>query len=343
MTTISDFGARLERFLTNQAKSPAKVTSLKHLTGGASRDTWAIDLEFGPGTEPARQALIIRRDMGGEIQDEALSRAQEFHILQEAYAAGVLVPRPRWLCTDANVLDAPFFIMDRIEGESVGRRVVREPGLAEARKQLPRQMALQVARIHKLQPGLRAFQTIPAGEPGLSPGESAVTRASRQLAKYAEPHPALELGLRWLQSHVPKCNERVVVHGDFRIGNLIVGPDGLRAVIDWEFCHIGDPAEDLAWPTVRSWRFGQDKQRFGGIADGEEFFATYEQASGRIVDRPAIRFWEILGNFRWAVGCISQADRHLSGQAPNLELASLGRRACEMELEMLSLIEKYDE
>ena len=124
--------------------------------------------------------------------------------------------------------------------------------------------------------------------------------------------------------HVPATTETVLVHGDFRVGNLMIGPEGLRGVFDWEFAHVGDPAEDLAWPCVRSWRFGQDQLRLGGVGDVEEFFTSYEQASGRAVDRRAIAFWEILGNFRWAIGCIQQAHRHLSGQAVSIELASLG-------------------
>jgi aminoglycoside phosphotransferase (APT) family kinase protein len=132
----------------------------------------------------------------------------------------------------------------------------------------------------------------------------------------------------------------VLVHGDFRVGNLVVGHEGLVGVFDWEFCHVGDPAEDLAWPCVRSWRFGQDGLRLGGVGEPEEFFAAYERAGGRAVDREAVRYWEVLGNLRWAVGCIAQANRHLSGQALSVEFASLGRRTAEVELELLDLIEQ---
>jgi aminoglycoside phosphotransferase (APT) family kinase protein len=120
----------------------------------------------------------------------------------------------------------------------------------------------------------------------------------------------------------------------------MVGPEGLRGVFDWEFAHVGDPAEDLAWPCVRSWRFGQDGLRLGGVGTAEEFFEAYEKAGGAKVNRQTIDYWEILGNFRWAIGCIAQADRHLSGQASSLEFASLGRRTAEMELELLQLIER---
>ena len=117
---------------------------------------------------------------------------------------------------------------------------------------------------------------------------------------------------------------------------------GLVGVFDWEFAHVGDRHEDLAWPCVRSWRFGQDALKLGGVGQPEEFFAAYESAGGRKVDPEAVRFWEVVGNLRWAVGCVAKAHRHLSGQAPSVELASLGRRACEMELELLDLIARAE-
>jgi aminoglycoside phosphotransferase (APT) family kinase protein len=340
MTTLNDLRARLEAFLAEKVQSPVRVTAARQLTGGASRESWAIDIEVEAGPEAGRQALVVRRDMGGTIQDEALDRGQEFHVLKVAYHQGVRVPRPRWLCADPAVLEVPFFVMDRLEGESVGRRIVREPALAEARRLLPAQMGEQLARIHAIDPDKERLDFLPRNDPGSSPAQTVVARTARQLERLGEPHPALEFGLRWLRANAPACPQTVLLHGDFRIGNLMVGPEGLRGVFDWEFAHIGDPAEDLAWPAVRSWRFGHDDQRLGGVGRPEDFFAAYEAAGGRPVDRRAVHYWEIAGNLRWAVGCIAQADRHLSGQAASIELASLGRRTAEMELELLDLIEK---
>jgi aminoglycoside phosphotransferase (APT) family kinase protein len=338
--TVPEIGARLEAFLGTTLGVPVRVTAARQLTGGASRESWAVDVEVSGGPEAGPHALVLRRDLGGTIHDEALSREQEFQVLTVAYRAGVLVPRPRWVCPDPAILGVPFFLMDRLEGESVGRRVVREANLAAARRLLPRQMGEQLARIHQIDPGSARLGFLPAGAPGRSPAQTALASASGQLWRLGEPHPALELGLRWLQSHEPPGDAPVLVHGDFRIGNLMVGPDGLRGVFDWEFAHIGDPAEDLAWPSVRSWRFGQDSLRLGGVGQPEEFFEAYEKAGGRAVDRRAVAYWEVLGNFRWAVGCVVQANRHLSGKALSVELASLGRRAAEMELELLDLIDK---
>jgi aminoglycoside phosphotransferase (APT) family kinase protein len=330
--TIRDVTARLEAFLTATAGAPVHVSNLRQLTGGASRDTWSFDAEIGG----ERVGLVLRRDLGGTITDTALSREQEFCVLQAAHAAGVLAPRPRWLCPDASVLGAAFFIMDRLEGESVGRRVVREPALAEARRRLPRQMGEQLARIHAIDATAQGF--LPRPEPGLSSAQTAVERTARQLWDLAEPHPVLELAIRWLRRHAPPCPAPVFVHGDFRVGNLMVGTQGLVGVFDWEFAHVGDAAEDLAWPCVRSWRFGQDGLRVGGVGDPAELLDAYEKAGGRKVEPASLQFWEVMGNFRWAVGCIAQADRHLSGKAASVELASLGRRTAEMELELLELM-----
>jgi aminoglycoside phosphotransferase (APT) family kinase protein len=335
-TTIEDFHARLEGFLADKLSGPVRIANLHQLAGGASRDTWSFDAETPDGRLP----LVVRRDLGGEILEDALSRDGEFTILKRAFEAGVLVPRPRWSCMDESVLGSPFFVMDRLEGESVGRRVVREPVLAPARQVLPAQMGEQLARIHGLSHD--GIEFLPRPEAEKSPGLSALEKTARQLHALGEPHPALELAIRWLRSRAPACADPVLVHGDFRVGNLMVGPAGLVGVFDWEFAHVGDPHEDLAWPCVRSWRFGQDDLRLGGIGQPEAFFATYKAAGGRNVNPEAVRFWEIVGNLRWAVGCIAQAYRHLSGQAPSVEFASLGRRTCEMELELLDLIEQAE-
>jgi aminoglycoside phosphotransferase (APT) family kinase protein len=337
-TTIKDFPARLEAFLAETVGGRVHLAGMRQLTGGASRDTWAIDLEVLSGAQAGSYPLILRRDLGGEILGAALGRDGEFAVLKRAFDAGAHVPRPRWLCMDVSVLGSAFFLMDRLTGESVGRRIVREPNLAMARAALPAQMGEQLARIHAL--SFEELSFLPRPKPGMSPAQAALEQTRLQLHQLGEPHPALELAIRWLSPRLPACEQPVLVHGDFRVGNLMVGPAGLVGVFDWEFAHVGDAHEDLAWPCVRSWRSGQDDLRLGGVGQPEEFFAAYEKSSGRKVALPAVRVWEILGNLRWAVGCIAQAHRHLSGQAPSVEFASLGRRTCEMELELLELIDK---
>ncbi len=152
-----------------------------------------------------------------------------------------------------------------------------------------------------------------------------------------EPHPAIELGLRWLDQNRPPSHRTTVVHGDFRLGNLIVGPDGLRAVLDWELAHLGDPLEDLGWLCVRAWRFGESKP-VGGFGEYDELFGSYAVASGTEVDPEVVRWWQILGTLKWGVMCIMQASSHLGGWSRSVELAAIGRRVCENEHDLLELL-----
>ncbi len=165
-------------------------------------------------------------------------------------------------------------------------------------------------------------------------------RLYAELDSVDEPHPAIELGLAWCRERLPLERPRVVCHGDFRIGNLMVDGSGIVAVLDWEFAHLSDPAEDLAWPLIRAWRFGNDARRLGGIADIEPFLDRYAELTGLRVPLGELLVWEVLGNCKWAIASLTQARRHLRGEERNVELAILGRLAAEMEYELLDLIEK---
>jgi aminoglycoside phosphotransferase (APT) family kinase protein len=332
--TATDLAAHLAAFLANVTGAPTTITAVHPIAGGASRETWAVDAEIGGASE----ALVLRMDQASSMNPDALSRPQEFALLATAHAAGVLAPRPRWLDADGAALGRPFLLMDRIAGESIGPRVGRRPELAAARARLPAQMAAQLARIHAISPAPLEFLPRPAT--GQSPAQHALNRTRSVIDAINLHNPALEFGLRWLEQRAPACSQPLLIHGDFRIGNLLVGPDGLNAVIDWEFAHVGDPHEDLAWPCVRDWRFGNAALHVGGVGELAPYMDAYEAASGRAIERSALRWWEIMGNLRWAATCHVQAHRHLSGADPSVELASLGRRAAEMELEFLTLIEQ---
>jgi aminoglycoside phosphotransferase (APT) family kinase protein len=337
--SIDELRHELETFISASAGGEARVTGLRPIAGGASRETWAVDVTVAAGPEAGEHALVMRRDMATTMNPNALDRAQEFRLLQAAHRAGVLAPRPRWLAAHAA---PPFFLMDRVEGESIGRRVVRERELADARRILPEQMARQLALIHQIDPDREdlGLRSVPRPADGLSPALDVAEKMRAALAALDVHDPLFETALRWLEANAPRCERMMLLHGDFRVGNLIVGPEGLRAVIDWEFAHVGDPLEDVAWPCVRDWRFGRDELRVGGVGDLEPYLAAYEQASGRRVERSAVRYWEIMGNLKWAVTCLVQAQRHLSGEDPSVELASLGRRSAEMQWELLDLIER---
>jgi aminoglycoside phosphotransferase (APT) family kinase protein len=287
------------------------VESMRQLAGGASKEAWAVDA----GGEP----LLVRRAAGGVIHRDTLSLEHEFEVLRAAAAAGVEVPEPVAYLGELGGREA--FAMARVDGETIGRRIVRSPppGLAEA-------MAEQLARIHSISP--LAF--LPHGD--------VVARFYDELDSVGEPHPAIEYGLLWVRERLHAGRERTFCHGDFRVGNLAVDERGLVAVLDWEFAHVGDPVEDVAWPLVRAWRFGADARRLGGVGDVEPYLERYNELTGRNVGLDELYVWEVLGNVKWAIGCLTQSRRHLNGQDRSVEYAVLGRLAAEMEYELLDLI-----
>jgi aminoglycoside phosphotransferase (APT) family kinase protein len=312
---------------------------MRLLAGGASQQAWAVDIALDDGE---KLELVMRRDMGGVLNFATLSRASEFAVIGAAYASGVPAPRPYF--TPAEIDGKQAFFMERVPGEAVGRRVVSEPSLAAARALLPAQLARALAAIHRVDydaAGLVPLLQQPP--PGCSAASVEIERLYRELDSIDEAHPALELALRWCALNEPaRETSTTLIHGDFRIGNVLVDETGLRAVLDWEFAHIGDPHEDVAWLCVRAWRFGQTTLEAGGIAGRETWLRAYEEASGRAIDRARIAYLEILGNVKWAVGCGMQARRHLSGLEPSIELASLGRLAAEMEFEALRGIAAFE-
>lgn len=327
----------LQAYLSDVTDSAATMTDAKPLAGGASRDTWYIQADIN-GEE---HEYVMRRDLPTQMFDDALTREQEFHLMDAAHASGVSVAQVRYLCTDESVLGSPFFIMDYVPGISIGRKVMRQPELADARQKLPRQMAQELARIHAIDTAAHHLDFLRAPQTGYSPAEDIIAQTYQILDDLGVINPVWEWTLRYAKTHQPTTERITFVHGDFRIGNLLVDESGLRAVIDWEFGHLGDPDEELGYLCMRDWRFGHGQNRAAGLTDRETFLQAYEAASGRSVNRDAVDWWELMGNIRWGVICLSQAERHLSGEEPSVELASLGRRSAEMQLESLRLIESF--
>ena len=301
------------------------VEELHRLSGGASRETWSFDAIEDDAT---RHALVLRRDPAAAVL--ATARATEFEVLRAAGAAGVAVPEVAYLLEPDDGLGSGF-VMVRIDGETIPRRILRDEQFAGARAALTGQLATQAARVHAV--------------PTASLPEMPVLGAHEQLEQYrgvldgiGEPHPAFELGLQRLGRDTPTRGEPALVHGDFRNGNLVVGPEGLRALLDWELSHLGDPVEDLAWCCVRSWRFGNDDQPVGGFGTVDELLGAYTEAGGASVDRARLAWWEAFGTLKWGMICAIQAHTHLGGLVRSVELATLGRRIAETEWDLLSLL-----
>ncbi len=300
-----------------------RIAHAVRLAGGASKEAWAVETEDG-------RELLVRRAGGGVIHEGTLSLEHEFEVLRAAHEAGVTVPEPVAYLGEVEGREA--FVMERVHGETIGRRIVQKPELEAARRALPLQMANELARIH----------AIPRDRVPFLVEDDPIQRFYRELDLVREPHPAIELGLLWVRERLPRDREPTVVHGDFRLGNLAVDEGGLASVLDWEFAHVGDPAEDVAWPLVRAWRFGIDGKRLGGIAEVEPYLERYRTLTGREIPLSELDVWEVFGNVKWAIGALRQGRRHLSGEERSVELAILGRLAAEMEYELLDLIEKAE-
>jgi len=300
------------------------IERLVLLAGGASKEAWALDLR----TPQGKHELLVRRAGGGVIHKETLSLEDEHRLLEVAFAAGVRVPKPFGYLGE--IAGRPAFVSERVSGETIGRRIVSRPELAEGREALPLQLAEELAKVHSI---------APAELPFLRAGD-VLERFEHELDSVGEPHPAIELGLHWLREHRPEPLAPVVCHSDFRIGNVVVSERGLEYLLDWEFAHAGDPREDVAWPLVRAWRFGVDQLRLGGIGAVEPYLARYVELTGRAIAVEDLFWWEVLGNVKWATGALTQSRRHLNGQERSVELAVLGRLAAEMEYELLDLLER---
>jgi len=315
---IADVRDAFQRVLTDLLGREVEISEPVLLAGGASKEAWAVDAD---GVR-----LLVRRAAVGVIHRHTLSLADEFAVIEAAYAAGVKVPRPYGYVPD--LAGRAAFVMERLEGETIGRRIVRQPELAAARAALPLQLAEELAKIHAIPP-----ERVPFLE------ESRFERIVDELDDVDEPHPAIELGLLWLREHRPPLRPPVLAHGDYRVGNVMVGERGLVGVLDWEFAHLDDPVRDLAFGLVRAWRFGVGERRLGGIGDVEPYLERYNELTGFDVRPEELDYWELAGNVGWAIGCLTQAQRHLRGQDRSVELAILGRLGVEVEYEICHLLE----
>jgi aminoglycoside phosphotransferase (APT) family kinase protein len=307
--------------------------SLSVIPGGASRETWLV-LAGDDRGEGERSRWVLRRDPEGSVS--LVPIADEFSLIARAAEAGVPVPQPLALEPAGGRLGPAGMLVSFVEGTSVAPRILRKPEFEEARGRLTAQLAGALARIHAIDPTtLDGVLPDPAGDPAVAQ----ISEWERQLDEIGEPLPAVELGLRWLRANAPEPAEPRLVHGDFRLGNFIVDEDGLAAVIDWELAHLGDPAEDVGWLCIRSWRFGNDDRPVAGVGGLEELISAYQSAGGAPVDPDRVRYWEAFGNVKWAVICARQAHDHLAGVRRSHELASLGRRVCEPEWDLLQLVQ----
>lgn len=340
-----DFSETLARALARHLSSladqtaepaPVQVRELHRLTGGANQETWSFDLVAGKVTIPC----ILRRAPGGKTEAERTA-AEENHapltteaaVIREVHEGGVPVPDIMTVLDETEDGLGAGYVMKRVEGETIARKILRDSEFDAVRPKLARQCGEILAGIHA---------TPLTGLPPLADHGAAeqIALYRRLYETYDEPHPVLELAFRHLENHCPGETARALVHGDFRNGNLMIGPNGVCAVLDWEGVHLGDPLEDLGWLCVNSWRFGEIDKPVGGFGPREELFAGYEEVSGQAVDPAAVRYWEIFGTLRWGIVTMGMKHKYLTGFDPSMERAAIGRRTSETEIDLLRLLEE---
>jgi aminoglycoside phosphotransferase (APT) family kinase protein len=320
--------------LAAELPAPVEIERLERLTGGASRETWSFDAVDATGE---RRGLILRRDFPErtDSDDQAageLDRGVELALQRALHDSGAPVARPLGAPPpDLGLHDC--YLMERVEGESRPRAIARKPELADIRSRLASDAGRALASIHSVDRS--SLPQLP-----YSGVAEQLALVRRMLDEGPAPRPALELGLHWCRAHTPNPREDPrLVHGDFRNGNLIVGEDGLRAVVDWEYAHLGEPLEDLGFLCMRPWRFGNDDAEAGGFGSRAELYRAYEEAGGEPVDPELVRFWEILGTLKWGALCVLRGMEHASGTKRSVELAAIGRRVAETEYDLLELLD----
>lgn len=301
------------------AELDAEVADVVRLSAGASRETWAFTADGEP--------LVLQRSRfaagsGGPTDEPAL--------LRHARAGGVTVPEVVASSTGAgHPLGDRFTIARRLDGESIPRKILRDDEFAAARDRFVSDCARELVAIHALDP-----------EPmnGRLPVVDDPVDAQRSAYEMLDdPHPVFDLALRWLAERRPAARRHRIVHGDFRLGNLLLSPDGIVAVLDWELAHLGDPAEDLGWLVARAWRF-RGRGEVGGLGTREELLAAYTAAGGAAVSADELRWWEVLATLRWGVITMFMGAEHRRGSTRSVEQATIGRRVVETEYDLMLLL-----
>ena len=309
--------------------SPGATTAInaRRLSGGASLETWAFDLDDGT------PLILRRRPSGGSMSQAALPLATEAALLAAVARQGAPVPEVVQVCAPDDGLGEAY-VMRRLDGETLGKRIVRDEAFAAVRPGLARRCGAVLAAIHA---------TPLDGLPPLATSDAA-SELARYEAVYRElgaRRPVFEAAFRWLADRAPPLDRPVLVHGDFRNGNLMISAGaGLVGVLDWELAHLGDPAEDLGWICVNSWRFGQWSRPVGGFGDYQDLLDGHAAAGGAPVSLDRLLFWQALGSLKWGVMCLMMYASFASGADRSIERAMIGRRASETEIDLVLLMER---
>ena len=315
---------KLEKFLLKNGQE-GKVSELVPLTGGASAETW----KFSFSTKNETKNLILRKG-SGKKSPLAVLKSEEAIIQQQVKESGAPVPEIVAISeTEADLGDA--YLMKLVPGESIARKILRDKKFTEARQKLAFQCGEALAKIHSV--NLKNYNQVPK-----KPIREELNRLYLTYKSFEQPLPVFEYGFKWLDRQDFTTRKDVLIHGDFRLGNLMIDESGLAAVIDWEMVSVGNPMLDIGWMCINSWRFGQSEKVVGGFGDLEELLRGYCSISNEKIDDKEVRIWQILGTLRWGVICLIQVYSHLNGDVNSLEKAAIGRRVSETEIDLVDLL-----
>lgn len=303
------------------------------LSGGAIGENWRLDVSVFGSTRAGSHRWVLRTDAASPLA-MSLDRAHEFACLQAAHDAEVMVPEPIADCPGEDVIGAPFMVTGLLQGYAQGFKLVRDPAIEAKGEALVETLGRQLARIHAITPRRADLDFLKV--PDVSPARTQIAFMRASLDELSETRPALEYILCWLERNAPKPKRIVLCHSDFRTGNFMAEDGVLTGILDWEFCHWGDPHFDIGWFCARCWRFGADHKEAGGIGSREVFYRGYNAEAETPLDERQIPYWEILSAARWATIALLQGERHISGGEASIELLLTGRMAPEMEYDALA-------
>lgn len=320
----------LSAFLGGEFGGSVKISEFQFLSAGARRRNVAFAAAVDGG-EPRRLVATIVPPAVELIPVDAEAAVREL-----ARTHGVPAPAVIAVCTDTRYIGEPFVISEHIEGETVPRKVLRTIAAAGNAATVARQWGAAMGRLHGVDPA-EAPDTVPVV--GADPAAEQFTEAEQGVRELLADRPVFALALRWLEKRLPGPPAKpALLHTDMRNGNLVIGPDGLRAVLDWEGAQrFGDPMRDVAWPALRMWRFREDGREMGGFAARDDFVRGYESA-GATFDADRYRWWKVMGTLAWGVGLAGQAAAHLDGTVRDIVMAAGGRRVSEIEWDLLMQI-----
>jgi aminoglycoside phosphotransferase (APT) family kinase protein len=326
-----DVPAALSNLAVRLGGAGARLADAQRLSGGASMETWAFAIEGGP----AREDLILRRRSVPFDPENArsVSLATEAALIRATGANGARVPHVRHVCDETDALGEAY-VMVRVGGETLGRKITSDIRFDAVRGKLARQCGEVLVPIHATAP-----------PPGLNlktvDGEVELDRYEEVYRHAGAERPILELAIQYLRKHIPAPVEPVLLHGDFRNGNIMFDPEqGVAAVLDWELAHLGDPAEDMGWICTNSWRFGRPDRPVGGFGDYADLLAGYAAAGGRPIELSRVRFWQMLGSLRWGIMCLTMYLSWRDGVTKSVERPMIGRRVSETEADLVVLLEE---